>query len=81
MGIALWLQKGLRRSDEVTLPTARLAELGLDRYAAARALACLEAAGLVAVSRCTGRKAIITLLAVTQDYANEQPQIVPEPRD
>lgn len=62
VGIVLWLQRGMRRSDRVTLPTARLTELGLDRYAVARALARLEMAGLVTISRRRGRKAVVTIL-------------------
>jgi DNA-binding MarR family transcriptional regulator len=78
VGIALWLQRGMRRSDRVTLPTARLTELGLDRYAVARALTRLEAAGLVTISRRRGRKAVVTILSAAADPVGRVPINCPD---
>jgi len=49
-------------SQTVTLPTAELAELGVDRSLKQKALARLEAAGLIRIENTKGRSAKVTLL-------------------
>ena len=49
-------------SRTVTLPGVELTELGVDRSMKRKALAQLEAAGLVRVERASGRTAKVTLL-------------------
>jgi hypothetical protein len=61
VGMAIWFLSGVKRSAKVKLPRNTLAELGISRYAARRALLALEKAGLVSVVRSTGVKAVITL--------------------
>lgn len=61
IGIALWFQAGLRRNATVTMPTEFLRQMGVDRFAGARALRGLESAGLVSVERAPGRKPVVTI--------------------
>lgn len=67
VGIALWHLAGLQRSRTVTLSATVLRELGVARTSGYRALAALEAAGLVAVERHPGRCPVVALLAVKSD--------------
>jgi hypothetical protein len=61
VAVYLWFLAGLTKSRSVVLPTAKLASLGVDRYAAYRAIRALETAGLVSVVRHRGRHPIVTL--------------------
>jgi len=62
--VALWFLSGVTRSETVKLSGRPLAELGVDRHAKYRALAALEGAGLVRVTRSPGRNPVVTLLPV-----------------
>src|SRR5690242_15574555 len=48
VGLVLWLQSGIERSDEVRLKPSWLRMMGVDRYAEYRAVTALESAGLIA---------------------------------
>lgn len=62
VGLALWFHSGLQRSKtNIVIARSTLAQLGVDRFAAARGLRQLEEAGLVRVERCTGRSPRVTL--------------------
>lgn len=67
VGVALWLESGLARSRVVKLRPKHLRTLGVDRYAAARALRRMEAAVLVGVVRAPGRAPVVTLLDLPQE--------------
>lgn len=60
VGLACWLQAGLRGS-RADLPV-NLSRAGIPRTSAARGLAALERAGLVRVHRHRGRKPLITIV-------------------
>ena len=63
VGLALWFQAGLEKTDRVTLSLGGLeATLGVKRDAARRGLAALEEAHLVSVERYPGRKPVVTIL-------------------
>lgn len=62
VAIALRLLCALRRSNTVPLSSDRLLELGVRRHAGYRALVCLEQAGLVQVTRHSGRQPRVTVL-------------------
>ncbi|MEO8901138.1 MAG: hypothetical protein ABI488_05650 [Polyangiaceae bacterium] len=60
VGVAAWLQAGLRGTTE-RLPV-NLSRVGVDRSRASRGLAALERAGLVQVERRPGRPPLVTLM-------------------
>lgn len=63
VGMALWLEAGLRQSLTVKVCHARLREMGVDRYAARRALRELERKGLLSVvERRAGRSPVVRLV-------------------
>jgi hypothetical protein len=63
VALMFWFQAGLlKKTADVPLSLSRLRNLGTSRFAAARGLAALEKAGLVAVIRHRGRKPVVTLL-------------------
>ena len=63
LGIYIYRRTKVTRSAMVTLPTAELAELGIDRYAKYRALRQLARAKLIRIERDTsGRATKVTLL-------------------
>lgn len=63
VGIALWFLSGIKgRVATVALSNTVLCDLGVNRHAAYRGLAALEAAGLVSVERHRGRNSIVTIL-------------------
>jgi len=65
VALVLWFLSGLnRQAKTVALSGKVLRELGVERHAAYRGLAVLEAAGLVAVVRAPGRSPVVTLLEV-----------------
>lgn len=60
VALSLWLQAGILNG---ALVTVNLSRLSVDRSAASRGLAALEAAGLVSVRRRPGRKPLVTILS------------------
>ena len=62
IGLALWFERGRRKSDEVLLTAAICERFGLDRKGKYRGLAALEEAGLVAVERRPNRNPVVTIL-------------------
>jgi hypothetical protein len=62
VALELWHWVGIKGTREVSLSRAQMALLGVDRYASARGLRALEAAGLVSVVRHRGRHPIVTVL-------------------
>lgn len=62
VGIRLWFEAGLVRSDNVSISMTGMAPMGVTRYAASRGLTALEGAGLVSAVRHAGRKAVVTIL-------------------
>lgn len=66
VGLALWYRSGVMKGDRtVVLSSKNLRGFGLTRNTARRGLRDLEAAGLVAVDRHTGRAPRVTLLEVS----------------
>lgn len=61
VGVALWLESGMGHSATVVLSYVRLAEMGVNRYAARRGLRALEKTGLVSVERRRGRSPRVTI--------------------
>ena len=64
VGVALWLEAGLRNSAVVPLSNLTGRYFGLDRNAKYRGLEWLEQAGLISVERKLGRAPMVTLYAV-----------------
>lgn len=62
VGLGLWYLVGLQRMETVVASYRVLAQFGVNRYAAYRALAVLERAGLISVIRGPGRSPRVTLL-------------------
>jgi hypothetical protein len=62
VGIVIWFRAGLTGGLSVRLSRAHVVPFGIDRYAMRRALAELEAAKLISVSRALGRSPVVTLL-------------------
>jgi hypothetical protein len=60
--MVVWYLAGLKKSCEVSLSMTPLRRMNVDRYATYRAVAALEAAGLLSVQRQKGRKSLVTLL-------------------
>jgi hypothetical protein len=61
VALVLWFRAGLAGNGVVSV---NLSRLPVDRSAASRGLAALEAAGLIAVRRRPGRKPLVTILPV-----------------
>jgi DNA-binding MarR family transcriptional regulator len=61
VAVCLWHLVGITGSHEVKLTGGTLADAGVKRHAAYRALKALEAAGLVQVQRHRGRCPIVTI--------------------
>ena len=72
VGVLLWFEAGRRRDRTVPLAGGLLAGMRVERRAGYRALAQLEAAGLVSAVRGRGRCPRVTLLAL-------EPDSVPQP--
>ena len=62
VSLAIWFESGRRRSKQVKLTTAILDRFGVNRKAKYRALASLEQAGLIAVSRQLRKNPVVTIL-------------------
>lgn len=75
VGLMLWFLAGLaRRRDDLKLSYTLLAEIGVDRHAAYRALAQLERAGLVTARHAPGRAPVVTLLDAPTPYTPDTPR-------
>lgn len=61
VAMVLWHHAGLQKSRHVAVSMSAFVEFGISRFTAARGLAALEAAGLVAVERHAGRKPRVRL--------------------
>lgn len=59
---ALWFAAGVHRSRTFPVPMNRIREIGVSRQAAYRSLQTMENAGLVALERGSGKRAVVTLL-------------------
>jgi hypothetical protein len=68
--LAIWFQSGMHGRHNFKLTTSGLQRFGVDRKAKDRALAALEEAGLITVTRQRGRNPLITLVT-------KQPEPVP----
>lgn len=62
VGVVLWFYSGMLRTTVIPLNLSRLANWGISRDAARRALVQLERSGLVTVDRGVGRKPIVTII-------------------
>jgi hypothetical protein len=62
VGIAVWFLAGMKRDRTVALSPSVLAELGVNRHAAYRAVGALERANLLSVSRKCGRAPIVSVI-------------------
>jgi hypothetical protein len=61
VGLCLWRLAGATKNRTVVLSNRELAPFGIDRAAKSRALAALEGAGLITVSRQASRFPVVTL--------------------
>jgi hypothetical protein len=62
LAIQLCFMDGCSKGEPIAINLSRQTNLGLDRWAAQRALKALEAAGLVSVERRNGARPVVTLL-------------------
>jgi hypothetical protein len=62
VGLCLWRLKGATRKNTISLGNSELTPFGIDRAAKSRAIAALEGAALIEVTRNCGRWSDITLL-------------------
>ena len=62
--LAVWYQVKRSRSDQAAISTKLLEQFGVNRKAGQRALAELEAAGLITVDRRRGRAPRVTIIEV-----------------
>jgi len=67
VGVVLWYQAGLTRVSQVLLPMKLMRAMGLERSSVYRGLHALEAAALISVVRCPGRKPHVTILPAPRD--------------
>lgn len=63
VGLVIWHRAGVARAHTVSVPTALLADFGVDRFAKRRALDALAGAGLISVQHHRGRHPVVTLLS------------------
>lgn len=66
VAIVLWFLSGIKRSRTVALSGSVLKGFGVKRHSGYRGLASLEQAGLVSVSRHSGRNPVVTILDTTR---------------
>src|SRR4029453_11788486 len=62
VSLVVWFFVGIEKTNTIKLSSKALAELGVSRWAAQRALRALEKLGLVTVVRQRGRQPRVTLL-------------------
>ena len=67
VGVVLWYQAGLTRVSQVLLPMKLMRSMGVERSSVYRGLHALEAAALISVVRCPGRKPHVTILPAPRD--------------
>jgi DNA-binding transcriptional ArsR family regulator len=72
--LAIWWQAGMYGRQNVKLTTCGLKRFGVDRKAKDRALAALEEAGLITVTRQRGRNPLITLVTNQRQRDADQEQ-------
>ena len=65
LGMLLWREAGIDGIGPVTITSAKVAALGMDRSAKSRAIADLERAGLVRVERRPRQNPLVTLVETT----------------
>ena len=63
VGIILWHLSGMTNSRKVKLTSKMLADAGVQRHAAYRALKALELRGLISVIRSQGHCPIVTIIS------------------
>ena len=56
VGVCIWFLSGLKKSNQVKIPTSALEQMGVSRFSYYRAIRKLEAKGLVSVTRRLGAK-------------------------
>lgn len=66
VAIVVWFLAGVKRSRTVALSGSMLRGFGVKRHSGYRGLASLEQAGLVSVSRQSGRNPVVTILDATR---------------
>jgi hypothetical protein len=66
-----WLLAGWERSEEFVVRSGEWAELGLSRFAVSRGLDHLDEAGLISVSKRSGRTPIVTLRDSRENSSGE----------
>jgi hypothetical protein len=71
VAVAIRLWTGIKKTDRIVLPTGTLADMGVTRHAARRAVLALERAGLLAVSRHVGRKTRVRVIEVDESCVKE----------
>ena len=69
VGLAIWLEAGMRNSAVVPLSNVMGQRFGLDRNSKYRGLIWLEEAGLIAVERKLGRAPVVTINAHSPEQA------------
>jgi hypothetical protein len=75
--LAIWLETSMKQSSTVTLSRRDMSRFGVAPDAGRRAILKLEKAGIVAVSRGSGRSPRVTLLFLDQKHVeNRAPGLV-----
>jgi hypothetical protein len=69
VALAIRLWTGIKKTNDIVVPTTTLGEMGVTRHSARRALHALERAGLITVTRHVGRKTRVHLLDVGEPAA------------
>jgi hypothetical protein len=62
VGVAIWYQAGLKKSQRVKLPSSLLRAFGINRHSGYRALRELERAGLLKVERHRGGCPVVEII-------------------
>jgi hypothetical protein len=62
VGVAIWYQAGLKKSQRVKLPSSLLRAFGINRHSGYRALRELERAGLLKVERRRGECPVVEII-------------------
>ena len=63
VGNLIWYRRWLTKSTTITLPAPLLRDHGISKHRKLRAIAALEKAGLITVSRSVGRQTRITVIS------------------
>jgi hypothetical protein len=67
VALAIWFLAGMHNSREIKISGPAVANFGVNRHAYYRGLNMLEHADLVSVRRGSGRKALVTILDISED--------------